>query len=752
MEASPELGNSNHAPVASSSTATSAPPVVGNGGLSAPATAEVARRNRAREPRNGLSPAPPPLQTTQSTSSASSTAAKKLDSVIYAGYEIQVQFASPYPLDELRSAESDGEEANGDAGRDGLGPNGQTREPGGKFGKKKVDPGQEDAQVASPRRERSASLSSLSSVDDFDLPTDSFALPTRALPTTKPPQPTLDSGQAVVLPDSEPPSATSSTFPLAAAPPSNTDPPPSLEPESAPSQYLEPTLPFTLPIPSTSTIVPPAPAVPPAFTSSASLPTTSAATLPPTPSAPVNPADIPTSRGRGGRFLPKPPGTTQKAQRAAARAARAAGLPLPGGTSGLTQRQQREIARKAREEQQRLLAAKERELQKTREKEKLFVCERCFKYFAKSVVYTAHRECKVDKPPGRRVYQRGATSIWEVDGATAKLYCQNLCLFAKLFIEHKYMFFDVDGFVFYILTEAMSKQEWVLGYFSKEKLSYDDYNLACIVVFPPFRQKGWATLLIEFSYELSRRLSATPGTPERPLSDLGQMGYLAHWTAVLVRYFRAIFTLRAEPPLIDTLLLPHPSPSSRSFELGSSPVKEEPPAPEENDRRKRLRRSKGWDGELPAGAVTLSSVLSGSPAKAFTLRVRAGGPRRPSLLSQNGDGAEDGAFDFPTTLEDLAEAVNLRAEDVAYAMAESGLAQFRQGGRKKKTRGGSEEEGEGPIEEVKIEDDEEDEGDGEGDGEEESVVITPELVEQVAREKRVKPMPMLDVAYVQSLA
>lgn len=26
---------------------------------------------------------------------------------------------------------------------------------------------------------------------------------------------------------------------------------------------------------------------------------------------------------------------------------------------------------------------------------------------------------------------------------SAQLYCQNLCLFAKLFIEHKYMFFDV---------------------------------------------------------------------------------------------------------------------------------------------------------------------------------------------------------------------------------------------------------------------------------------------------------------------
>ncbi|KPV73244.1 uncharacterized protein RHOBADRAFT_17020, partial [Rhodotorula graminis WP1] len=174
------------------------------------------------------------------------------------------------------------------------------------------------------------------------------------------------------------------------------------------------------------------------------------------------------------------------------------------------------------------------------EEVRLLVCDKCFKYMALPAVFAAHAvQCAVKQPPGRRVYQRGAISIWEVDGVVAKLYCQNLCLFAKLFIEHKYMFFDVEGFTFYLLTETMAKQEWVLGYFSKEKVSYDDNNLACIVVFPPFRQKGWATLLIEFSYELSRRSSSTAGSPERPLSELGQKGYLAHWTAVLVRYFRA---------------------------------------------------------------------------------------------------------------------------------------------------------------------------------------------------------------------
>jgi hypothetical protein len=34
---------------------------------------------------------------------------------------------------------------------------------------------------------------------------------------------------------------------------------------------------------------------------------------------------------------------------------------------------------------------------------------------------------------------------------------------------------------------------------AQEKISYDDYNLACIITFPPFQKRGFGTLLIEFS-------------------------------------------------------------------------------------------------------------------------------------------------------------------------------------------------------------------------------------------------------------
>lgn len=58
---------------------------------------------------------------------------------------------------------------------------------------------------------------------------------------------------------------------------------------------------------------------------------------------------------------------------------------------------------------------------------------------------------------------------------------------------------QLEGFTFYVMCDATPSRDWPLAYFSKEKVSYDDYNLACIVTFPQYRQKGWATLLIEFS-------------------------------------------------------------------------------------------------------------------------------------------------------------------------------------------------------------------------------------------------------------
>ncbi|WWC88288.1 uncharacterized protein L201_003196 [Kwoniella dendrophila CBS 6074] len=178
---------------------------------------------------------------------------------------------------------------------------------------------------------------------------------------------------------------------------------------------------------------------------------------------------------------------------------------------------------------------------------RLWVCDLCFKYMKTRTGWERHTSsCTMLQPPGRKVYQRGSYTIWEVNGANATLYCQNLSLFGKLFIDHKSVFFHVENFLFYVICDAAtSRRDQVMAFFSKEKISYDDYNLACIVTFPPFQGRGFGKLLIEFSYYLTRHpstrpISQSPGTPERPLSDLGLKGYTAYWISIVLRFLKRL--------------------------------------------------------------------------------------------------------------------------------------------------------------------------------------------------------------------
>ena len=116
-------------------------------------------------------------------------------------------------------------------------------------------------------------------------------------------------------------------------------------------------------------------------------------------------------------------------------------------------------------------------------------------------------------------------------------YCQNLCLLSKLFLDHKTLYFDVDPFLFYVLTEVDEQGCHVVGYFSKEKVSLDQYNLACILVFPPFQRKGYGKFLISLSYELTKAEKKI-GSPEKPLSDLGKLSFRSYWTYVLLNVLR----------------------------------------------------------------------------------------------------------------------------------------------------------------------------------------------------------------------
>jgi len=165
----------------------------------------------------------------------------------------------------------------------------------------------------------------------------------------------------------------------------------------------------------------------------------------------------------------------------------------------------------------------------------MYICDTCLLYFCSQEAFRNHSHVHgFQRPPGIEIYRCGNVSLFEVHGAKNKLFCQCLSLLSRFFLKDVAVFYDISSFNYYVLCECDENGAHIVAFFSRDNKWDGNHILACIMVLPPFQNRGYGTLLISIAYEMAKRRGII-GTPEKPLSDMGKIAFSSYWKNEIIR-------------------------------------------------------------------------------------------------------------------------------------------------------------------------------------------------------------------------
>lgn len=159
---------------------------------------------------------------------------------------------------------------------------------------------------------------------------------------------------------------------------------------------------------------------------------------------------------------------------------------------------------------------------------RIYICEFCLKCFKTKLILERHvGKCGTCcRPPGEEIYHDSAVSVFEVHGSREPVYCRHLVLFGRLFLDHPGLYCRVSQTIYYVVTVGDRNGCHLVGFYSREKLG--EHNLACFLVLPQHRGKGFGHFMVHLSYWLSST-DETPKYPRPPLTDAARWIYHSVW-------------------------------------------------------------------------------------------------------------------------------------------------------------------------------------------------------------------------------